>query len=130
MKQDELHPLPSSDPVSGEPFYVSELTCAASGVSLRGKFALPPYVMLDSEQRHYLEVFLRCRGNLSCVEKELGMSYPTARTRLDAVLKALNFTPMREDSDISAEQKRRVLEQLERGEITAQEAKVKLKVKS
>lgn len=127
MSDDAPHILPIRDPVSGGPFIVTELHCDESGVSLRGRFALPPYVRLDEDQRNFLEVFLRCRGNLSLVEKEIGISYPTARGRLDGVLATLGFTPLKEESQ---EWKRAIIEQLERGEISAQEAKVRLRGKA
>ena len=40
----------------------------------------------------FLELFLRCRGNLRDVERTLGLSYPTVRARLDALLASLGYT--------------------------------------
>lgn len=125
-----LHEIPHKDPVTGGDLYISELTSEESGVTIRGRFAIPRYAKLDKEQKHFLEVFLRCRGMLNSVEKELGMSYPTVRARLDSLLDALELVPIREGPKSrgkSAEAKRKVLEQLERGEITAEEAKARLR---
>jgi hypothetical protein len=131
MSQEKLHKIPTRDPVSGGKLYISELTGVDSGIQIRGKFEIPVFAHLDNDQAEFLEAFLRCRGMISCVEKELGISYPTVRARLDALLTALNLTPAKEDgkSVKLAEKRKLILDQLERGEITAQEAKAKLREK-
>jgi hypothetical protein len=122
--------LPFKDPVSGGDLYVSELTCEESGVTIRGRFEVPRWARLDAEQAAFLETFLRCRGMINSVERELGISYPTARARLDSLLEALGYGPTKEEKIRKAKaalHKRRILEQLERGEITPEEAKIKLR---
>lgn len=96
-------------------------------MSIRGRFEVPRYSKLDADQANFLEIFLRCRGNLTAVERELSMSYPTVRARLDQMLAALELAPVPEAPKKDLDKKRQVLEQLERGEITAEEAKTKLK---
>ena len=130
MTPQKLHKIPFRDPVTGGELYVSELSCEESGVTIRGKFEIPRYSQLDAEQQRFLETFLRCRGMLNSVERELGMSYPTVRARLDALLDALDFTPIKEEvkRDKNGDKRRRVLEMLEKGEITSDEAKEKLGV--
>lgn len=130
MGKDKYHPIPTKDPISGGDLYVSEVTSEDTGITIRGRFEIPRYVKLDAEQTKFLETFLRCRGMLNSVERELGISYPTVRARLDNVLEALDLHPSKEDAkkDKVAEKKRKVLEQLERGDITAEEAKLKLGV--
>ena len=122
-------PMPTQCPVTGGPLLVTKLECEESGVTIRGRFAIPSYAKLDAEQAHFLETFLRCRGMLNAVERELGISYPTVRARLDSLLQALNLAPFKEDSGRrrASEQKQAILEQLERGEISAEEAKSRLK---
>ncbi len=130
MKDSELLSIPSSDPVSGSELYISELACEESGVTIRGKFAIPRYAKLTAEQSQFLETFLRCRGMLSSVERELGISYPTVRSRLDGLLEALELPPVKDDGskkDRSSERRRKILEQLERGEISPEEAKEKIR---
>lgn len=129
MGEKNLYPLPCQDPITGGDLYVSELTCE-EGISIRGRFEIPRYARLDAEQNRFLETFLRCRGVLNAMERELGISYPTVRARLDSLLQALDLTPIKEDSprkEKSEEKKRSILDQLERGEITPQEAKARLK---
>jgi hypothetical protein len=119
----QVYPLPTLDPISGEPLYISELSSVSTGISIRGKFALPRFSQLNADQIQFLEVFLRNRGMLNGVEKELGISYPTARLRLDAVLTALGLRETEEsvvETPISASH---ILDRLENGEIDSAEAK-------
>ena len=44
-------------------------------------------------QLYVLESFLRSRGNLRDMERELGISYPTVRARVEALVRALGFGP-------------------------------------
>lgn len=129
--QDRLHTIPARDPITGADLVISELQSEDGQISIRGRFAIPRLAKLDPEQYRFLETFLRCRGMISSVEKELGISYPTVRSRLDALLEALELAPPREErikrERAAEEEKRRVLDQLERGEISPQEAKAKIK---
>ncbi|MDH4387713.1 MAG: DUF2089 domain-containing protein [Fimbriimonas sp.] len=132
MERNRMHRIPHKDPVSGGELYISELTSEETGITIRGNFEIPRYAKLDTEMLDFLEVFLRCRGMLNGVERELGISYPTARARLDTLLGALNLSPIeaRERTDKNADKRKKILEQLEKGEITADEAKKKLGVLS
>lgn len=131
MASPKLHPIPSRDPVSGGELYISELANDESGVTLRGKFEIPRYAKLDADQARFLETFLRCRGMLNSVERELGISYPTVRARLDALLDALGLPPIKEEpgakKEKASDRKKRILDELEKGEITAEEAKARLR---
>ncbi len=131
MHKEKLNRIPHKDPVSGGELHVSELACEESGITIRGKFEIPRYAKLEPDQANFLETFLKCRGMLNAVERELGLSYPTVRGRLDSLLQALGFeSTVKEDpraKDRMAERKRQILDQLEKGEITASEAKTRIK---
>ena len=130
MPNEDLHDLPTQCPVSGGELYVSELTCEDSGVVIRGKFKMPASAGLNTDEKAFLKVFLRARGVISTVEKELGMSYPTARAKLDRLLASMKLVPIKEDDKKrhkAAEKKLKILKDLEEGNITAAEAKRKLR---
>ncbi|HVT14498.1 MAG TPA: DUF2089 domain-containing protein [Fimbriimonadaceae bacterium] len=129
MSKEKLRKLLTRDPVSGGDLYVSELASDDSGITIRGRFEIPRYARLDEEQARFLETFLRCRGMLNSVERELGISYPTVRARLDALLGSLDMAPIKEEpkKDKSAEKKKQILELLEKGDISAEEAKTRLR---
>lgn len=130
MSKHKYHPLPTRDPVTGGELYVSEMTCEESGVTIRGRFALPAFARLEPEHEQFLEVFLRARGMLNGVERELGISYPTVKARLEALLEALGLEPIKEKKEKVSRSKREVIDALERGEITAEEAKAQLREES
>lgn len=130
MSREKLNPLPFRDPFSGADLVVSELFCPETGISIKGNFEIPRYARLDAEQLRFLEAFLRCRGVITAMERELGISYPTVKTRLDGLLQALDLTPVKDDTqrkERAAETKKAILDQLERGEISAEEAKERMK---
>jgi hypothetical protein len=129
MSKEKFKKLLTKDPVGGGDLYVSELVSDESGIAIRGRFEIPRYAKLDEEQARFLETFLRCRGMLNSVERELGISYPTVRGRLDALLAALDLSPIKDEpkKDKAADRKKEILERLERGEIDAAEAKSQLK---
>jgi hypothetical protein len=129
----DLHDIPTKCPVTGGPLYVSELTSPLAGVKIQGKFRLPPTARLDKDQREFLEVFLRARGVISTMEKELSLSYPTVRARLDALLDAMGLTPYKESArpkSKTADERRQIIEDLEAGRITPEEAKARLREKA
>jgi hypothetical protein len=113
---------PSQCPVCDSPLSISELRCRGCGTTLRGEFALSrcSFCNLPPEQLKFLELFLRCRGNLRDVERTLGLSYPTVRARLDALLTTLGYSPV--VSPDAGEQPREILEALDAGRVTADEA--------
>jgi hypothetical protein len=66
---------------------------------------------------------VRCEGKITRVEAELGLSYPTIRNRLQDVVRAMGYEPNREETAERAADKRlAVLNELESGQITADEA--------
>ena len=75
-----------------------------------------------------MEVFIKNRGNIKDVEKELGISYPTVRGKLDKVIASLGFASKPSEQDEAWDRKKRdIIDALERGELTAQQAAEKLR---
>jgi hypothetical protein len=113
---------PSQCPVCDLALSISELRCRGCGTTLRGEFTLSrcSFCNLPPEQLKFLELFLRCRGNLRDVERTLGLSYPTVRARLDALLASLGYTAA--ESPEAADQRREILEALDAGRLSADEA--------
>src|SRR5262245_49727067 len=70
---------------------ISELTCGRCRTRIQGTFDPCRFCRLAPEHLAFVETFLRCEGNLSRVEKELNLSYPTVRNKLTAALTALGF---------------------------------------
>jgi hypothetical protein len=118
--------LPPKDPFGTGDIVVTEITGESSGVVIRGHFEVPKWARLEPEQASFLETFLRCRGVIASMEKELGLSYPTVRARLDALLTELNLDPIKEErakKRVQNPNHQEVLDRLAKGEISADEAK-------
>jgi hypothetical protein len=70
----------------------------------------------------FVETFIRCEGKLTRVQEELGMSYPTVRSRLTEVIRALGYEVSETKPEVSPKERRLILEQLASGEISSEEA--------
>jgi hypothetical protein len=112
-------------PVCNSKVVITELSCDSCGTSVKGRFHIPELCRLPEDLYQFLLVFVKNRGVIREVEKELGISYPTVRSRLDAVLEALGVGAAQPAAD-----KAQVLEMLERGEITPEEAEKMLRGES
>lgn len=110
-------PIPARCPVCRAGMVVSELSCEACGTSVCGRFALPELCRLPDDLYRFLMVFIKNRGVIREIERELEVSYPTVRSRLDALLSALGFGEHRNKTE-----PREVIDMLERGEVTPEEA--------
>jgi len=109
---------------------VTELTCPSCDLRLRGRFERGcRFCALDAEQRRLLDVFLGCRGVIRDMERVLGLSYPTVRSRVDSLLTSLGYSPREAARTIEdlEERRREILDHLQAGEITPEEASSRLK---
>lgn len=106
-------------PVCGDDLEVTRLTCNYCGTSIEGNFTLCKFCKLTDEQKSFIEVFVKNRGNIKEIEKELGISYPTVRNKLENTIEALGYSPKYSTSTVN---KKEVLEKLGNGEITSEEA--------
>jgi len=118
----------STCPVCEGELAITRLHCRSCGTALEGEFGVGRFGRLSREQLTLLESFLRSRGNLKDLERELGISYPTVRGRIEALLRALGLADGEEaateepiESD-DADKRRAILDQLARREISAEDA--------
>jgi hypothetical protein len=136
-----VHDVIATCPVCSDELTITRLHCRSCGSALEGEFGVGRFGRLDREQMSLLESFLRSRGNLKEMERELGISYPTVRGRVDALVRALGLAdggaPL-EDSEApddtdaplaadAATERRDILERLARKEIGADEAAAALR---
>ena len=116
-----MHTAPTECPVCHDNLLITRLVCRNCGTALEGRFTLGRLFELSPEQRRFVEIFIRCEGKISRVEKELGLSYPTVRSRLEEVIKAMGYE-VRSEARESGEGREDILERLARHEISAEEA--------
>jgi hypothetical protein len=109
-------------PVCKNTLSVARLHCRSCDSALEGQFSLGRFYQLSAEQLAFVETFIRCEGKLTRVQQELGISYPTARSRLVGVIQALGYEVGEEPEKISPEERRTILEQLSDGELSSQQA--------
>ena len=93
------HDVVATCPVCSGELAVTRLHCRTCGTTLEGDFNVGRFGRLGREQMAILESFLRSRGNLRDMERELGLSYPTIRSRVEALVRALGFGPRSEGDD-------------------------------
>src|SRR5258708_29720018 len=105
---------------------VARLDCPDCKISIEGEFAPPALLKLTGAQIDFVEVFIKNRGVIREVERELGVSYPTVRARLDDVITALGYSPKSapetSTSDNSGSPRRAVLAHLKDGKLTPHQA--------
>ena len=143
-----VHDVIATCPVCTNELTITRLHCRSCGTALEGEFGVGRFGRLDREQMSLLESFLRSRGNLKEMERELGISYPTVRGRVDALVRALGFgEPGAADDDLDVEaeggdaawpapsgepddaaaRRREILERLARKEMSAEDAAASLR---
>lgn len=111
-------------PICNNELTVVRLKCDFCDTVIENNFRLSKFDYLSDEELYFTETFIRCRGNIKEVEKELGISYPTVRSKLDAVIKRLGYEAGPDEQSVKREE---VLKALENGEITAEQAIAQLK---
>ena len=110
-------------PICKSDLKVTRLTCTNCSTEITGNFKLSKFNYLSKEHLYFIEVFIKNKGNIKQIEKELGISYPTVKKNLDEVIVSLGYKISDEDKIKRAD----VLEKLEKGELSASEAAKLLK---
>lgn len=80
-------------PSCGGALEITEVQCTRCDTLVRSRYSPCDFCALTEEQSTFLRIFVTSRGNLSEVEKRLGVSYPTVRAKLDEVIGRLGTTP-------------------------------------
>ena len=99
---------------------VTQLSCPECDIVISGNFTLTRFCRLSPENLQFAELFLRLRGNIKDMERELGVSYPTVRGRLNEVIRQLGFETVEEpeeDTEAAREERRTILSRLEQGQV-------------
>jgi len=112
-------------PSCGSDLEVTRLNCKACDTVILGRFEPCRFCKLSPDSIHFLESFVKSRGNVKEMERELGISYWVVRGKLNDLIKELGFEaesiPDVEEAAIKT-QRQAILSQVDRGEIDATEA--------
>ncbi len=122
----------STCPICSSELSITRLVCRGCGTAIEGDFNVGRFGRLSREQLALLESFLRARGNAKELERELKVSYPTVRARIEALVRALGLAdgaPLGDGTEAGsaapvrvADLRRETLERLARHEITSEQA--------
>jgi hypothetical protein len=101
----------------GGELHIERLRCKTCNIAIEGEIPLPRLARLATEDREFIELFVRLGGSLKDMSKKLDISYPTTRNRLDRVIELLTH-------EVSKDQKYRkeLLTKIDQGKIKAEEA--------
>lgn len=107
-------------PVCSNNLMITRYECKKCGTKIEGNFTNDKFSSLSDENKDFIELFVKKRGSIKEIEKELGVSYPTVRNMLDNVISALGHKVEKNNSKIE------ILQMLDAGEISSKEAKTLL----
>ena len=123
-----MRAIPSKCPLCSGEIAVTRLYCRDCDTTIEGRFVGGAFSQLTPEQLNFVEIFVRCEGKITRMEDEVGLSYPTIRNRLHEIIRALGYEPGGGDEPgLTEEERQRILEDLDAGRITAEEAMSLLK---
>lgn len=112
------HTIPGDCPVCGGEITIDSISCTQCDMKMTGTFYVSGFYKLSDKQLDFVKAFIKCKGNIKEMEKELGISYPTVKSRLDEVANALGLALEVEPEKGNAD----VLESLDKGELSIEEA--------
>jgi hypothetical protein len=117
-----MNPMPSTCPVCSHRLSVTRLHCRNCDTAIEGYFETGRIGRLSPEQIAFVETFVRCEGKLIRMERELGLSYPTLRSRLTEVIQQMGFEIGPPEPEVSDDERHRILDELASGDITSEQA--------
>ncbi len=124
-----MKPSLNKCPVCGADLVVSRYHCEACETTIEGRFENSAFPGLTAEQIEFVKTFVRLEGRINRIEQEQKWgSYPTIRNKLREVIRAMGYEPGKEEpAEVSEEARRLVLEELDNGKISAEDAMRRLR---
>lgn len=115
-----MYPVMSRCPVCQGEMSVTHLRCRTCDTEMIGSFQLSRFAELTPPQIQFIELLIKHRANVGKVAEELGISYPTARNRLEELVRAMGYEA--EEDAIQIERRREILAKVAAGNLPAEEA--------
>ena len=113
----------SKCPICQGELVITKFHCQNCDTTVEGRFTNGPFPSLTPEQLDFVETFIRCEGKINRMEAELDLSYPTIRNRLHEVIRTMGFEPGKDEMpEVDDDKRRGVLEDLDAGKISAEDA--------
>jgi hypothetical protein len=101
----------------GQRMVVERVRIAEKHIAIEGSFELPQLARLELEDQIFITAFVRSHGSIKEMERIFGVSYPTIKSRLTRIADSLEFVETNPNPS-----KSEILERLQRGETTAEDA--------
>lgn len=121
-----MYPIPSTCPVCSQTMTVTRLQCPNCDTAIEGRFALGGFDRLSPEQLAFAAAFIKNEGKLNRLERELDLSYPTLRSRLTELIKAMGYEVGQEEAPAAPQpaedDRRRILDELASGRLSSEDA--------
>lgn len=105
----------------GAAVFVEKVRIKSNGIALEGHFELPPLAQLSMQDQIFVTAFIRSHGSIKEMEEMFGISYPTVKGRLNRIAGQLEFVEVNPPAS-----RNEVLEQLDKGDISVDDALKKL----
>jgi len=128
-ERNKVNPVLATCPVCKHNLNVVKLHCDHCETTIEGDFTLSKFNYLETEKLYFIEVFMKNRGNIKMIEKELNISYPTVKKMLDEVIVKLGYSlePFDEEQIVKESvadkvNKASILEKIEKGELSVADA--------
>ena len=106
----------------GRRIEVERVRLTDTDIAIEGSFDLPELARLDHDDQTFIAAFVKCHGSIKQMEKYFGISYPTVKSRLNRIGEKLDFVEIEVEKNINGD----ILDRLERGEITFDDAMKRL----
>ncbi len=117
-----MYGTPKKCPVCGEELVITQMRCGNCRTAISGEFRQCRFCRLDERHSEFLIAFLKCRGSIKDVEKELGISYPSVRALLDSLLRELGLDGNTAAGESPSSARMEILSQVADGSISPDEA--------
>src|SRR5690606_15315527 len=129
-------------PVCNHDLHITHLSCDHCHTEIKGEFQFSKFNYLNAETLYFIEIFVKNRGNIKAVEKEMNISYPTVKKYLDEAIVSLGYKLDESDDEVFEEPKKEakatftanlkdvqidILEQIKSGTLNVEEAVEKIK---
>jgi hypothetical protein len=85
----DTRPVNSDCPYCGSTMVVSKMSCGHCRTAVEAAFPMSRLSTLPVEHQKFIEMFVLAGGNLKEIAEQVGVSYPTIRSRLDKVIEVL-----------------------------------------
>lgn len=109
-------------PVCSEELTAVRLHCRSCDTTIEGRFDFGRLGRLSQDQLEFVEAFIGCEGKLNRLEKELDLSYPTLRSRLNEIIRQMGYELGPESTGLDEQERTQILDDLANGKLSSEEA--------